>query len=169
MSRWKLNHVPVRRQHCGIDEHTSAEDRVVRLRDSKNSCVPLDDVPDHLLCHFLTPNRARPTDPPKKPAIDYPAVNQSSIVRFTLSGTGMARTCLASPTRSTIAQLSSRRCRCSRVRSVNSRRRSPQPKSTARIDRSRLPLSVVGSHESRKQTHMDHWQAEIIALWQFLA
>ncbi len=45
-------------------------------------------------------------------------------------------------TRSTMAQCSSRCCKCVKSRSANSRRRSPQPSNTARIARSRFPLSV---------------------------
>jgi hypothetical protein len=39
------------------------------FRDSKYSCVLLHDVPNHLLCHFVAPNRTSPTDSPKKSAI----------------------------------------------------------------------------------------------------
>ena len=53
--------------------------------------------------------------------------------------------CPPLPTRSTIAQCSSRCCKCVKSRSANSRLRSPQPSKTARIARSRLPLSVLAS------------------------
>jgi hypothetical protein len=59
--------------------------------------------------------------------------------------------CPPLPTRSTMAQCSSRCCKCLQSRSANSRRRSPQPSKTARIARSRLPLRVFGSGACHKR------------------
>jgi hypothetical protein len=73
------------------------------------------------------------------------AVNHASSVSFTQFGTGTVRMCLPLPTRSTIAQRSSRRCRLSIVSSASSRRRRPQPSRMARIARLRFPVRVCPS------------------------
>jgi hypothetical protein len=67
------------------------------------------------------------------------------------SGTGTVRMWPPLPTRSTIAQCSSRCCKCVKSRSANSRRRSPQPSNTARIAPSRFPLSVFGPGDCQKR------------------
>jgi len=66
-------------------------------------------------------------------------VNHASSVSFTQFGMGTVRMFLPLPTRSTIAQRSSRRCRLSNVNSASSRRRSPQPSKMARMARSPFP------------------------------
>ena len=71
------------------------------------------------------------------------------MVLLTHSGTGRMWPPL--PTRSTIAQCSSRCCKCVKSKSANSRRRSPQPSNTARIARSRFPLSVFGAGDCQKR------------------
>ena len=70
------------------------------------------------------------------------AVNHASSVSFTQFGTGTVRMYLPLPTRSTMAQRSSRRCKLSKVSSASSRRRSPQPSRMARIARLRFPVGV---------------------------
>ena len=70
------------------------------------------------------------------------AAAQTSMILMTHSGTGTVRMCPPLPTRSTRAQ---RCCKCVKSKSANSRRRSPQPSNTARIARSRFPLSVFGA------------------------
>jgi hypothetical protein len=74
------------------------------------------------------------------------AVKQASSVSFTHFGTGTVRMCLPLPTRSTIAQRSSRRCMLSSVSSASSRRRSPQLRKTAAFEcsRSGMPSFVSG-------------------------
>ena len=84
---------------------------------------------------------ARQTRPNSLPFVAPASFSQSSIVRFTQSGTGTVRM-RPFPTRSMMAQCSSRRWRWSSVRSDSSRRRSPQPSKTARIARSRLLFGV---------------------------
>jgi hypothetical protein len=74
-----------------------------------------------------------------------PELNHASSVSFTQFGTGTVRMCLPLPTRSTIAQRSSRRCRLSIVSSASSRRRRPQPSRMARIARLRFPVRVCPS------------------------
>ena len=88
---------------------------------------------------------ARQTHRKTLPAVRPATVLQPLMVAFTQSGTGTVRIYPPFPTRSTIAQCSSRCCRCRNSKPVNSRRRSPQPSRTARIARSRLPLSVSAS------------------------
>jgi hypothetical protein len=73
------------------------------------------------------------------------AVSQASSVCFTQVGTGTVRMCLPLPTRSTIAQRSSRRCMLSNVNSASSRRRRPQPSKIAKMARLRFPVSVCPS------------------------
>ena len=75
----------------------------------------------------------------------------TSMVALTHSGTGTVRMWPPLPTRSTMAQCSSRCCKCVKSRSANSRRRSPQPSKTARIARSRFPLSVSGAGDCQKR------------------
>ena len=85
---------------------------------------------------------ARQTHRKSLPAEIAAAASHSSIVVFTQSGTGTVRMWPPLPTRSTIAQCSSRCCKCLKSRSANSRRRSPHPSKTARI--ARFPLSFEG-------------------------
>jgi hypothetical protein len=75
----------------------------------------------------------------------------SSKVALTHSGTGTVRMCPPLPTRSTMAQCSSRCCKCVNSRSASSRRRSPHPSKIARIARSRLPFKVSGSGACQKR------------------
>jgi hypothetical protein len=65
---------------------------------------------------------------------------QSSITCFTQPGTGTVRTRPPLPTRSTMAQCSSRRCRWSMVSWISSPLRNPQPSRTASMARSLFPL-----------------------------
>ena len=58
--------------------------------------------------------------------------------------------CPPLPTRSTIAQCSSRCCKCLKSRSANSRRRSPHPSKTVRMARSLFPLRVSASGDCRE-------------------
>ena len=88
---------------------------------------------------------ARQTHRNSLPVCSSAAATQSSMVVLTQHGNGTVRMCPPLPTRSTIAQCSSRCCRCLKSRSANSRLRRPQPSRTARIARSRLPLSVLAS------------------------
>ena len=73
------------------------------------------------------------------------AISHASRVSFTQFGTGTVRMCLPLPTRSTIAQRSSRRCKLSSVSSASSRRRRPHPSRMARIARLRFPVRVCPS------------------------
>jgi hypothetical protein len=70
------------------------------------------------------------------------AASHASSFSFTQLGTGTVRMCLPLPMRSTIAHRSSRRCNLSSVSSASSRRRKPQPSSTAKIARLRFPVRV---------------------------
>ena len=70
---------------------------------------------------------ARQIQRSRGPLLISAAVNHASTVSFTQFGTGTVRICLPLPTRSTIAQRSSRRCKLSRVSSASSRQRRPQP------------------------------------------
>ena len=78
------------------------------------------------------------------------ATNHASRVSFTQFGTGTVRMCLPLPTRSTMAQRSSRRCKQSNVSSASSRRRSPQPSKIANIARLRFPVRVWPSGDCQK-------------------
>jgi len=88
---------------------------------------------------------ARQTHRNNLPAERAAAATHVSTDALTQSGTGTVRMCPPLPTRSTMAQCSSRFCRWVNSRSASSRRLSPQPSKTARIARSRLPLRVSGS------------------------
>jgi hypothetical protein len=83
----------------------------------------------------------RKTVPPDKLA----AAVQRSSVPFTQSGTGTVRMCPPFPTRSTMAQCSSRCCRWRKLQIGYSRRRSLHPSRTAIMARSRWLLSECGS------------------------
>jgi hypothetical protein len=85
---------------------------------------------------------ARQTHRNNGPLLMPAAPNHASSVSFTQLGTGTVRTCLPLPTRSTMAQRSSRRCKLSNVNSASSRRRRPQPSKIANIARLRFPVSV---------------------------
>jgi hypothetical protein len=97
--------------------------------------------------HFPARHTHRNSFPEESPA----SAVQASAIDLTQSGIGTVRMWPPLPTRSTIAQCSSRRCKCANVRSANSRRRSPHPSNTARIAQSRLPFSVVGSGACQRQ------------------
>lgn len=84
--------------------------------------------------------------PPLMPA----AVVHTSTARFAQRGTGTVRMCFPLPTRSAITQRSSRTWKSSVPSPSSSARRSPQPMSSARIARSRLPLRLSdGSSPSK--------------------
>lgn len=53
------------------------------------------------------------------------------------------------PTRSTIAQCSSRRCKCANVRSANSRRRSPHPSNRQELHNRACPSAWLGQAPAR--------------------
>lgn len=103
-------------------------------------------LPESLRCPFsnaIAPTHASTTYAAKRLPAEMPAaVAHRSTAVLTQSGTGMVLMCPPFPMRSTIAQCSSRRCKCVNSKSANSRRLRPQPSRTARIARSRLPLSV---------------------------
>jgi hypothetical protein len=82
------------------------------------------------------------------------AVSQASSVCFTQVGTGTVRMCLPLPTRSTIAQRSSRRCMLSNVNSASSRRRRPQPSKIEKMARLRFPVSVCPSGKLPKSRRL---------------
>ena len=88
---------------------------------------------------------ARHTQRNSLPVSSSAAATHASTVALTQAGTGMVRMCPPLPTRSTIAQCSSRCCKCANSRSANSRLRRPQPSKTARIAQSRSPLRVLAS------------------------
>ena len=94
---------------------------------------------------------ARQTHRNTLPAEIPAAATQRSMVAFTHSGTGTVRMWPPLPTRSTMAQCSSRCCKWVKSRSANSRRWSPQPSSTARIARARFPLSVFEAGACQKR------------------
>ena len=79
------------------------------------------------------------------PAVMPAAAAQLSIAAFVHAGMGTVRTRPFLPTRSTTHQRPSRCWICSKVSRTASSRRSPQPTSTARMARSRLPWLVAGS------------------------
>ena len=103
-------------------------------------------VPDRSLGDALTPTLPGSADELNSlPPLSSAARTHASTVALTQSGIGTVLMCPPLPTRWTIAQCSSRCCKCVNSRSANSRLRRPQPSSTANIARSRLPLSVLGS------------------------
>src|ERR1035438_4129982 len=83
----------------------------------------------------------RKAGPSQTPAADV----QASIATFTHVGIGIVRTRPCFPRRSTMHQRPSRCWMCSIVNAATSERRSPHPRSTARMARSRSPLVVVMS------------------------
>jgi hypothetical protein len=98
------------------------------------------------------------------PCATFATVNQSSIVCFTQLGIGTVRMCPPFPTRSTIAQRSSRRWMWSSVRSMSSLLRSPQPRRTARMARSLLPftLCLFGScHRERASSTVNQFPSRM--------
>ena len=76
------------------------------------------------------------------PAVISAVAAHSSIALFTHAGIGTVRMCLPFPTKSAIIQCSSLSCRSSIRMTAVSARRSPQPRSTARIAWSRFPRSL---------------------------
>ncbi len=106
----------------------------------------LDDMPDRLFRDTVSPEFSRPTDTSEQrnngPFSIPAAASHASSVSFTQLGTGTVRMCLPLPMRSTMAHRSSRRCNLSSVSSASSRRRNPQPSSTAKIAGSRWPVRV---------------------------
>ncbi len=88
---------------------------------------------------------ARQTHRKRGPLSIPAAVNHTSRVSFTQLGTGTVRMCLPLPTRSTIAQRSSRSCKLSSLSSASSRRRRLHPRRMARIARFRFPVRVSPS------------------------
>jgi hypothetical protein len=103
----------------------------------------LDNMPNRLF-RDASPQSvsARQTHRNSGPLSISAATSHSSSVHFTQAGTGTVRMCLPLPTRSTMAQRSSRRCRLSYFNSASSRRRSPQPSKIAKMARLRFPVSV---------------------------
>jgi hypothetical protein len=93
---------------------------------------------------------ARQTHRNNGPLLMPAAANHASRVTFTQFGTGTVRMCFPLPTRSTMAQRSSRRCKLSNVSSASSRRRSPQPSKIANVARLRFPVRVWPSGDCQK-------------------
>ena len=94
------------------------------------------DMPDKSFRDAVAPMFACPTDTSEQssgrdPGCGLPEVDH----RLTHSGIGTVRMCPPLPMRSTMAQCSSRCCKCAKSNTANSRRRSPQPSKIARIDR----------------------------------
>ena len=82
---------------------------------------------------------ARQTHREIRPSLTPPDASQESIAVLTQSGMGTVRICRALPTKSTMAQWSSRRWRWATSSSAASFRRSPQPKRIPSSARSRCP------------------------------
>ena len=89
--------------------------------------------------HIRSP---RLTDRNTRPSVTSAADVQTSIATFTQPGIGTVRTRACLPTRSTMHQRPSRCWMCVSVSAATSDRRNPQPRRTARMARSRNPLTV---------------------------
>lgn len=140
---------------CGMTQFRAGSAEVMRreLRHADFPNVVLHHVLDHPFGHALTPMPACATGAAKHLAgRDTSRSGPHVYGAFTQSGTGTVLICPPFPMRSIIAQCASRCCKYAKSRSASSRRRSPHPSRTARIARSRLPLSVSdsGDRHSRR-------------------
>jgi hypothetical protein len=90
---------PVSRKTGKLDTGTACLEQVVFYN-----------MPDHFLCNLRSPDNARAANAAEiLPCVISATARQSSIVRFTHSGIGTVRMRPPFPTRSTMAQWSSRR------------------------------------------------------------
>ncbi len=137
-----------------VAELRAGAPQVVRCEGTKTGFrgIQLDHMPDHAFRDAITPALTRPAN-----TTEYSSRMELSCTkpliqgRLSHSGTGTVRMCPPLPTRSTMAQCSSRCCKCANSKSANSRLRSPQPSKMARIVRFRLPFNVCGSGVCQKR------------------
>ena len=152
MSELELNLLQL--SSCGMTELRARAPQMVRSETSEaRLCgIQLDYVPDDALRYTITPAFACSADATEySPRMKFSRMDPLIQVALTHSGTGTVRMCPPLPTRSTMAQCSSRCWRCLNARSASSRHRSPQPSKIARMARSRLPFKVSGSDLCQKR------------------
>jgi hypothetical protein len=130
---------------CRMAELCAGAPQVVRGNTDKAglSRIQLDHVPHDVLREASTPPFACSADAPKYlSGVEISCLDPLIQGRFDPFGYRNGPNVPPLPTRSTMAQCSSRCCKCVNSRSASSRRRSPQPSKIARIARSRWPLAL---------------------------
>ena len=126
-------------------------------------------VPDRLFRHAVSPCPPHSSDPAKDSASGNSSRPQPLVqLPFHTVGIGTVRTCPALPTKSTIAQCSSRCCRSSILRPTASCRLSPHASSNARSARSRFSLRPWLSGACQREMSLLYRQPVSKANTQFL-
>jgi hypothetical protein len=129
-----------------VAKPSTGPSQIVRcqLRHSDASGGFLYDVPNRFYCHPISPCPSYFVDPAKQLSRSIPAAaSQLSSSVLTQSGTGTVRTWPPLPTRSTMAQCSSRCWRWSNLNATASCRLKSHASSNASNARSRFPFLVV--------------------------